>query len=160
MIDGAVLFAEIGIVTNLRYRIECARDWSARRAEVSGWIGERDVDVVMIRTDGGWTVQGVPMLVENVAGLCDVDLGFTPATNTNAIRRLNLGVGQEAETTALWLDVDNWSVKPLRQIYRRLEVDRYEYVSPDNDYRAVLTVDDAGMVTDYPDLWVAEVLGD
>jgi hypothetical protein len=109
----------------------------------------------MIYTSDGWTVRGLPVK-GSVAGLGDVDLGFTPATNTNAIRRLNLDVGQEGETTALWLGADNWSVKPRRQIYRRLDADRYENVSPDNDYRVILAVNDVGLVTDYPDLWVAQ----
>lgn len=99
-------------------------------------------------------VSGAPV-TGDISGLPDVDLGFTPATNANAIRRLDLAVGAAAETTALWLDVDNWAIKPLRQVYRRLAEDRYEYASPDHDYRVVLTVNGAGMVTDYPDLWAA-----
>lgn len=162
MIDGTALFAENGVVANLTYRIECGPDWRTQSACVRGWIGQRSVDVTITRCDAGWDVTGVPVAadsIERVAGLNDVDLGFTPATNTNAIRRLGLAVGEEGETTALWLDVDNWIVRPLRQIYRRLGRDRYEYISPENDYAAVLLVNGASLVTEYPSLWVEEPPG-
>ena len=114
------------------------------------------MDVESSRTGSDWTVRGVPV-VADVSGAGDVDLGFTPATNTNAIRRLSLAVGEAAETTALWLDVDNWSVKPLRQTYRRIDATQYEYASPDHGFSAVLDVNGAGLVTTYPDLWIAQV---
>lgn len=160
MIDGAALFAENGVVSNLRYRVECGADWSTRHADVTGWIGERDVRLIMTRRRNGWDVDGVPVEAADFASLLDVDLGFTPATNTNAIRRLSLGVGAEAETTALWFDLDNWCVKPLRQVYRRLGVDLYEYASPDHDYRVVLKVNGHGLVVNYPKLWTAQATGD
>lgn len=158
MIDGAAVFVENGIVANLSYRVECSADWTSERAVVTGWLGERSVDVTLHRNGGCWDVCGVPVQGD-ITGLCDVDLGFTPATNTNAMRRLGLNVGEEADVTALWLDVDNWAVKPLRQIYRRLARDRFEYTSPDHDYRTVLTLNAAGLVTDYPDLWSAQTAG-
>ena len=42
----------------------------------------------------GWFANGVEQ--DNVAGCLDLDLGFTPATNLFAIRRLSLKVGQRA----------------------------------------------------------------
>lgn len=67
---------------------------------------------------GIWTVDGVE--IDGVRGLLGIDLGFKPATNTDAIRRLGHAIGEEVETTAVWLDVDEWCFKPLRQVYRRL----------------------------------------
>ena len=87
--------------------------------------------------------------------LLDVDLGFTPASNTNAIRRLDLRIGASAETTALWLDTDDWTLKPLHQIYTRTGPNRYDYASPQHDYRATLVTDDFGAVLTYPALWQA-----
>jgi hypothetical protein len=64
--------------------------------------------------------------IDLTGGLLDVDLGFTPASNTNAIRRLDLGIGETTETIAVWLDTADWTVKPLTQSYERL--------SPPNNY--------------------------
>ena len=83
----------------------------------------------------------------------DVDLGFTPATNTNAIKRLSLEIGAEVETTAVWLDIDDWSFKPLRQIYKRLSATELAYCSPSHEYDAILQIDDFDIIRHYPALW-------
>lgn len=88
----------------------------------------------------------------------DIDLGFTPATNTNALRRMELKVGQAARTTALWLDTEDWSLKPLTQTYERLSETVYRYRSPRHAYEAELSVDPFGIVLDYPGLWGIETL--
>jgi len=43
-------------------------------------------------------------MIGGVDALRDIDLGFTPATNMNAIKRLQLPIGEHAEFTAVWLD--------------------------------------------------------
>lgn len=152
VIQGAAVFAEGGQAAHLTYRLVCDRSWASVTAAVTGWIGETDVRLQIDRDgDGGWRINGRsdPAL----AGLKDIDLGFTPASNTNAIRRLNLSMGEAAESVAVWLDTEDWSVKPLRQSYRRTQDKAYDYASPQHGYRATLEVDDFGAVTDYPGLW-------
>lgn len=105
-----------------------------------------------IRCRGGeWTLGGVP--VPEVRGALDIDLGFTPSTNTLPIRRLGLMVGQSADLVAAWLDPDDWRLKPLAQRYTRLATDRWEYLSRDGGFRAELTVTPEGIVRDYGHLW-------
>ena len=85
----------------------------------------------------------------------DIDLGFTPATNTVAVRRSCLAPGASVENTAAWFDESDWTLKPLRQTYHRVTEDRYEYESPANGFKATLLLDGAGLVRDYPSLWTA-----
>ena len=51
----------------------------------------------------------------------DIDLGFTPATNMVAIRRLGLRVGQEAEAPAAWLNYKTMRLATLAQKYLRID---------------------------------------
>ncbi len=151
-IEGSAVFEHEGRAAALAYRLFCDRKWSSRRASVRGWVGESEIRLLIERSgDGGWSVNGND--VGALAGLEDIDLGFTPASNTNAIRRLNLAAGDEAESVAVWLDTQDWNVKRLRQTYRRIAADAYEYESPMHAYRATLVVDDFGAVMRYPDLW-------
>jgi hypothetical protein len=83
----------------------------------------------------------------------DVDLGFTPATNTLPIRRLRLAVGQRAEIEAAWLVWPELQVRPARQTYTRLGEDRYRYQQ--GDFDAELLVDEHGLVREYQGLWRA-----
>lgn len=151
-VEGTAVFEQDGQVVNLAYRLICDRSWVSLQASVAGWIGEIDF-LLDIERDGDdcWRVNGIQN--QALTGLKDIDLGFTPASNTNAIRRLNLSGDEAAETIAVWLDTEDWTVKPLRQSYHRGKGDTFHYISPQHDYRATLIVDDFGAVTKYPDLW-------
>ena len=83
----------------------------------------------------------------------DVDLSFTPATNTLPIRRLRLEVGEEAEIHVAWLVWPELRVRPVPQRYTRLAEDRYRYTQ--DDFAAELTVDEQGLVLEYEGLWKA-----
>lgn len=134
----------------IRYRVRADRTNVTRRARINGaheHLIERD-------KTSRWVMDGVE--VPELAGLIDIDLGFTPATNTLAIRRLGLEVGAEAEVTVAWFDPAEARLKPLRQIYRRTGPSTYHYASPDHGFETDLTVDDFGVVTHYPGLWEAQ----
>jgi uncharacterized protein len=83
----------------------------------------------------------------------DVDLGFTPATNTLPIRRLGLAVGESAEVAAAWLRWPELTVERLEQRYERLARRRYRYSS--GRFSAELVVGDDGLVLEYGDYWRA-----
>lgn len=140
---------------NLSYQLLCDSFWKAERADVRGWINGRDWRLqVERRSDGLWMADGLPLDLGE--GLVDIDLGFTPATNTNAIRRLALDVGQKAQTTALWLDTSDWTLKPLPQTYERVSTASFAYASPQHGYYATLQTNAFGIVLDYPGLWRAQ----
>ncbi len=152
-IEGSAFFEHAEQAVNLAYRLVCDRQWESLQASVVGWIGKTEFRMDIEREDdGSWCINGKKN--NALTGLKDIDLGFTPATNTIAIRRLNLSTGNEAETVAVWLDTGDWTVKPLRQRYRRTQNHGFDYESPQNGYLAPLVVDDFGAVTEYPELWV------
>ena len=153
-ISGSALYLERIEPAKFEYSVTCNSEWSSQAAQVSGWIGsERREFLVSRNAAGAWFANGEE--IEGVHGLLDIDLGFTPATNTNAIRRLALAVGEEAETTALWLDTEDWCFKPLTQVYRRTSETELSYRSPSHDYAATLLTDHFGIVRQYPHLWSA-----
>jgi hypothetical protein len=154
-IDGVAAFVESDVIVNLSYQLLCDGLWKTERADVRGWINGRDWRLQVERRSAGlWVADGLPL--DSGEGLVDIDLGFTPATNTNAIRRLALEVGQKAETTALWLDTSDWTLKPLPQTYERVSPVRLAYASPQHGYYATLQTNAFGIVLDYPGLWRAE----
>jgi hypothetical protein len=152
ILEGCAVFSHGGSAANLAYRLVCDSSWRSLHATVTGWIGANTIALLMDRegTDS-WRIDGSVRV--DLTGLQDIDLGFTPASNTNAIRRLCLREGGAAESTAVWLDTEDWTVKPLRQTYGRLGTHTYDYASPLHNYRATLTVDDFGAVIEYPCLW-------
>lgn len=155
LIEGCAVYAEHDRVATLSYRVRCDEAWRSRSASVSGWVGSEALTIDVVHTPGDrWTVNGRE--VPELAGLIDIDLGFTPATNMSAIRRLDLAVGERAEIGTVWLDDADWQIKPLRQIYARAEPQAYDYESPAHHFHARLVTDEAGAIAEYPGLWHRE----
>lgn len=154
IISGTALYVEQQTPMRLEYSVRCDADWGCRAASVDRWAGADKIEIRLQRDDDGhWTANGD--LIADMNGLRDIDLGFTPATNTNAIKRLNLDIKDDATFTAVWLDDETWTFKPLKQRYARLTEDIYRYTSIVSGYEATLTVDDFGFVRTYPNLWDA-----
>lgn len=156
-ISGSAVFAHGGEACRLAYTIHCNAEWRTLSAAVSGWVGERDVHAEVAREEAGiWRLNGAE--VPAVAGCLDVDLNFSPSTNTLPIRRLDLEVGQTATLRAAWLRFPGFALEPLEQSYTRLAENRYRYESTGGWFVAEVTVDGLGLVVDYGEVWRREKL--
>jgi hypothetical protein len=125
--------------------------------------------LTLARDDGGrWATRveaagdpdlPAPGLVDpaSVEGALDCDLGLCPVTNTMPIRRLGLldGGVPPTELVMAWIDVPSLQVLPSTQVYASVDDDvtrRVAFSSDDGDFSVTLTVDDDGLVADYPKL--------
>jgi uncharacterized protein len=110
---------------------------------------------------GSWTInvdaEGSPDLrvpggdPAALAGALDCDLGLSPVTNLMPVLRYGLlsGVGQ-AELTAAWVSVPALRVQPDGQRYTGADTNLIRYEALDGSFSATITVDDDGLVVDYP----------
>ena len=152
---GTSVLSHEGQPCRLDYLVACDAEWRTVGARVSGWIGERTVEVeIAVDADGRWRLNGVE--APEAAGCVDVDLNFSPCTNLLPIRRLRLEIGGEARAMAAWLRFPELHLEPLDQVYRRTGERAYRYASADGTFVRDLEVDEAGFVTRYPDFWEAE----
>jgi len=90
---------------------------------------------------------------DTLAPALDVDLGFSPLTNTLPIRRLGLldaAPGTSATITAAWVLVPSLTVVAAEQTYTVLGAGSIRYSS--GSFSAELTVDPQGYVLSYPGL--------
>lgn len=153
-LKGAAAYMEDDAISALSYHICHDDKWVTQSARISGWSGSENLDIAISRdADGTWLRNGIA--VDSVQGAVDIDLGFTPATNTTAIRRLNLDVGQRMAGMAAWLDPADWKLKPLEQFYLRKSDFAFEYGSPGHGFRCDLAINGTGFVTEYPGLWTS-----
>jgi hypothetical protein len=149
------VFLQGDVPASLDYAVLCDAEWVSRQGHVRGWLGDECVELTAVRAeDGTWTLNG--RVVPALEHCADLDLGFTPATNLLPLRRLALEVGEAAEITSAWLDVEAGALEPLRQHYERRTQDTYWYEAPRFDYAAMLDVASSGFVRLYPDLWEME----
>jgi uncharacterized protein len=154
-LQGTAVFSHQRFPCRLDYHIVCDLRWHTRSASVVGWVGDRLIEIELtVSSDQRWRLnEGDP---PEVAGCIDLDLNFSPATNLLPIRRLDLAIGQEGEVRAAWLRFPSFTLEPLSQLYRRIDETTYRYESHGGDFLTELTVNEAGFVTRYPNLWEIE----
>ncbi len=153
-VHGTAVFRHDAGPAQLAYSVTCDAAWATVRGAVSGWLGARAVTLRVERNGGLWTLNGVG--VPGLERYLDLDLGFTPATNLQQMRRVKLADGEAAEIPVAWLDVAAGTLTALPQRYERRSATEYWYESPTFGYRAMLELDPSGFIRHYPELWRAE----
>ena len=153
-LKGHALFLHDGKPSSLAYEVSCDSGWRTRVARVDGFLASQALHYeIEHRADGQWLLNGKGQA--EAAGLVDVDLGFTPATNLLPIRRFNLAVGAATPAPAAYLAFPEPRLERLDQTYRRLDDSRYAYAAPKFGYDQVLEASPVGFIVDYPGLWKA-----
>ena len=154
-VSGTAVFFSDSQPCRLDYSIVCDSAWRTRQANIVGWVGNEAIDLeILVDQQGQWSLKESACAA--VAGCIDIDLNFSPSTNTLPIRRLSLAVGERAEVRAAWLRFPSFQLEPLVQMYERLDHRRYRYESDGGRFVAELEVNSAGLVTVYEDLWRIE----
>lgn len=152
ILQGTVLTLTDNQAAEARYEIACDSSWRTKRARISlrDVSGERVLD---IRAENGrWYENG--HLNEAVNDAVDIDLGWSPSTNTLPIRRLQLDVGQSSGViTAAWVRFPELTLQPLPQEYLRTSENEYRYSSRGGAFVARISVDEDGVVLDYEGYW-------
>ena len=152
---GTAVFAHDHRPCRLDYSVVCNAGWQTLFGRVAGWVGNATVEIEIAADSARrWRLNGTDC--PEVAGCIDLDLGFSPSTNTLPIRRLGLTIGQEAEVRAAWLGFPGFTLEPLEQRYRRIDVATYRYESAGGRFVADLQVNAAGLVIRYPNFWQVE----
>jgi len=152
---GTAIFASEQGPSKLSYVVTCDSRGQTTSAQIDGVIGSNAVDLtVSANAQRVWHLNGTECSA--IEGCIDIDLGFSPSTNLLPIRRLALGVGQEAAVAAAWLPFPSLRFELLPQLYRRDGERTYHYESHRGFFTQALEVNSTGFVTSYPGLWQAE----
>jgi hypothetical protein len=140
-------------IYRVEYHIKTNANWETVFAEIKSRHSNKE-EQVKLESDGkgNWSRDGKK--VTAFTGCIDIDIPLTPFTNTLPIKRQNLEKGKEAQINVLYIDLLEEQVRPVHQKYIRLSDTVYHYENVPNDFEADITVDDFGLVIDYPELFV------
>jgi hypothetical protein len=134
----------------IKYQIYLDAHW--RVSEVVMQTFENSGLTLVSGGEGVWTtMNGTP--VEVLEGCTDLDISITPFTNSLAIRRLGLTVGESAEIKVVYLSIPDFDVRPTMQRYTRLSDNIYRFEAMESGFAADITLDDDLFVVDYPTLF-------
>ena len=149
---GTILHLHENQPIEVRYSIECDSGWHTLNAGVAVREGNREGSL-RIKSDGKrWTANGDPQ--PQLDGCIDIDLGWSPSTNTLPIRRLNLKNGAASgPIVAAWVKFPELVLEPLAQEYHRVSDRSYRYSSRNGTFTANLLVDEHGLIAEYEGFW-------
>lgn len=134
------------------YNIKAKPNWELVSCRIASQLGEAaDIQTFHRSRSGSWTRNKQP--VEGAEGCTDIDISVSPLTNSFPINRLDLQVDQDREIKVLYIDILNQAIKPATQRYTKLSEFEYHYQNVPNDFEAVITVDQLGLVKEYPGLF-------
>lgn len=156
-IDADELVSEPRRTYALRMSLSLDAAWRSTFAYVHVLGSRPYLSMTMERSgEDAWIVNGRRR--PRLDGCLELDIAASPLTNTMAIRRLGLGVGEEAVIRVAWIDVPSLQVTPEEQGYRRIgpvegseDLEAYEFW-PVGGRTYRLSVDTDGLVVDYQDL--------
>jgi hypothetical protein len=151
---GNTLIRHEGIRVEIDYVVEARSDWSTRSARVS-IPAMATLFEVEVSPRGRWVIDGAHR--PDLDGALDIDLGWTPATNTLPIRRLPFKRGITVATRVGWLKWSELVFMKAEQSYTKHADRRWTYAS--GNFSADLVVDQLGVVIDYgaPPIWRAVI---
>jgi hypothetical protein len=142
MLEGRPLDASYVVEMDAAWRTRCVR------VDVKGG----DTLEVLSDGTGHWRRSDGTALPE-LEGCIDPDISMTPFTNTVAMRRLGLPVGEAAAINVAYVLVPGLSLRAAPQRYTRLADRMWRFDGLDIDFAADLMVDEEAFVVDYPGLF-------
>lgn len=153
VINSIIIGKYEGKIYQVEYQIRTNQNWETVFFEVKSQHSNQK-NYLSFEGDGrgNWLTNGKQS--DQFKGYIDIDIPLTPFTNTLPINRLKLAVGEEQEIKVIYIDLLEHQIKLVRQKYIRLSNSEYHYENVPNDFEAKITVDEEGLVVDYPSLFI------
>jgi hypothetical protein len=134
------------------YEVSLKPDWTFEAI----FLQRTDGVMVVLRRgdDGDWLDMHAEALPE-LEGCIDIDFEMTPFTNTLPIRRAPLAIGESRRFRMAYIPADTMEPFADEQTYTRLSerVYRFENGEGEDYFTSDITVDEDGLVVDYPQLF-------
>lgn len=155
-ITSAIVGSYGETIYRVEYRIKASPEWETVFFEIRSQHSDQ-INCYRYESDGkgNWLSEGKP--APQFEGCMDIDISLSPFTNTLAINRLKLSQNEAREIQVIYLDLLGQQIFPVRQKYTRLSETNYKYENVPNDFEAIITVDEMGLVLDYPQLFVRKI---
>ena len=139
-------------IYSVEYKILTNENWETTLLEINSRHSNQ-TQLIRLESDGKGNWESKGKKAEQFNGCIDVDIPLTPFTNTLPIKRLDLTPGQEQEIDVIYCDLLELQIKRVRQKYTCLSNTEFHYENVPNDFEATITVDESGLVIDYPALF-------
>ena len=140
------------VIYQVEYFIKANKNWETVFLEVKSNLNGL-IQSFSFRREDNDNVFAADKNVLPFGGCSNIDISLTPFTNTLSINRLLLHQDEKQIIDVLYIDILNQQIKPVQQNYTRLSKFKYKYENVPNNFEAVITVDEYGLVVNYTELF-------
>jgi hypothetical protein len=138
-------------IYKIDYHIKTNETWETTFVNIRTQLDNLAELITLEKKDGKWLLNG--KYENELDNIFDVDISLTPFTNTLPINRLKLKDKEEQIIEVLYFDIFEKETKCVKQIYTKLTRFEYVYENYDKSFKANITIDEQGLVVDYPGLF-------
>jgi len=155
-VDGNEITSTIiGVYENQIYKVEyhirTDKNWETVFVNLKTQSGNTNELFILEKKEGSWLLNNKRN--DELKDIFDIDISLTPFTNTLPINRLRQKDNERQTIEVIYFDILEKEVKPVKQVYTRLAIDRYTYENYDKSFKADIKIDQQGLVVDYPELF-------
>ena len=151
-VESTLIGERDGKAYGLYYRVKSDKSWRTQHAYLKV-MGGAELELHG-DGEGNWH-DGHGLVLTSIAGCIDIDIAATPYTNTLPIRRLQLAKGERRPIAVAFIATPELEISRVEQAYTCVEPDReYRYEGIGTGFAAELKVDEDGLVTDYPTMFI------
>ena len=149
-VDSTVItIGESGPI-QINYQLELDLKWKIKHVHIQSG----GAMLHLISTGQGEWMDENGKRLDALSGAVDIDISATPFTNSLPINRHDWEVGQTRDFEMVYIQVPSMALQKAQQSYTLLESNEnrhFQYRS--GGFQSVITVDDCGLVHDYPQLF-------
>lgn len=132
----------------LNYQVVMGIDWVVKSFHISIELNGEQSTITGQNVNGVWSINDQE--ASEFKGFKFIDISLTPFTNTLVINNLFLAGRVEQEVDVIYIDILEREVSAAKQRYTRRSSDRFLFQHLENDFEALILVDEDGFVLDYP----------
>jgi len=151
VVDGKIegIFNERSF--NIEYEIDVNSQWQTILVKINWLMGFKKSLYLQVKGKNNW-LNSKSKVLKKFSGCSDVDISLSAFTNTLPIRRLDFSENSKQTIKVVYIDLPSGKLKPLHQSYTQLTTRSYRF-EDENGYSNVISVDNDGLVVEYPGLF-------
>jgi len=135
----------------VHYQVTIDKNWLVQKFTVEYEINGKKSNVTGLKNGNTWNINDINR--PEFSDFKYIDISLTPFTNTLPINNLKLSKGQSSEINVIYINILEDKIKPVKQQYTKIDRSEYLYENIPKDFEARISIDDSGLVTNYPGLF-------
>ncbi|MBV8328735.1 putative glycolipid-binding domain-containing protein [Chryseobacterium sp.] len=138
-------------IYHVNYTISIDKSWNILEFTIESEINTKKNLIRGRKIQNEWKINDT--INTHLKGFTFIDISLTPFTNTLPVNHLQLPENGSQEIEAIYIDILNNQIKPAGQRYTRTSVNTYLYENIRTDFKADITVNESGLIENYPQLF-------